>query len=103
MTAFLRAAERLAADRNMGADAVYTPQGEAPLNVRVVLRRPEEDGILGAAATRTIGAMQAMLPASAVPDRPLRDETLQVAGATWKIASAERDDTGSFWTLTLKA
>lgn len=96
--AFAAAAEIIAADPNMGADAVYTPTGEAALSVRVVLSRTEGDiGIGGAIAA----GWEAMLPAADVPDRPRKGEALSVGDRDFVVESAERDETGASWRLTL--
>ena len=42
MTAFAMALDALFADGNIGADAVYTPEGGAPVLIRVVTRRADD-------------------------------------------------------------
>ncbi|WP_135469827.1 head-tail joining protein [Crenalkalicoccus roseus] len=100
--AFSMAALALAADPHLGAAAIYAPEGEAPMPVRVVLSREEGD-VLGGPAGLIAAGYTAMLPAAAVPDRPRRGERLSVGMRDFIIETAELDSAGAAWRLTLRA
>ena len=99
-TVFDRAASVLAADPNIGAEALYTPQGEAPLALRLVLSREEAPQIGGAGMIVT--GYAAMIPVGAIPDRPQRGELLSAAGQDFIVETAERDETGASWRVLLR-
>ncbi|GGG51685.1 hypothetical protein GCM10010964_43580 [Caldovatus sediminis] len=85
----------------LGADAVYTPPGSDPVEVRVVLSREEGDVLPGPAGLSAAGHA-AMLPTALVHDRPPRGATLAVGGQTFRVETAELDVTGAAWRLTLR-
>jgi hypothetical protein len=99
VNAFARAADAIAADPNIGADALYTPQGEAAFAVRVVLSRVD-DG-MGVVAPQRDG-WAAMLPMSSVPDRPIRGEALSVGTRDFEIEEAMADEASAAWSLRLR-
>lgn len=82
--------------------ASYTPQGEAPMTVRVILDRREGLAGAGLGPGMGVGGWEALLPASLVPDRPQRGELLSAAGRDFVIDDAEADGTGAVWRLTLR-
>lgn len=103
---FDRAASVIAADLNIGSAALYTPQGEAPLALRVVLSRDEGD-IAGLGRPNKGEAWRIMIARADVPDRPRRGELISVTrGADvldLKVETAEADETGSSWQISAAA
>ncbi len=80
--------------------AIYTPQGEAPLAVSVILDRDEAPTLAGAGLQAT--AWRAMMPVAQVPDRPVRGELLSVGDRDFTIETADTDMAGAIWTMTLR-
>jgi hypothetical protein len=80
--------------------ALYTPAGEAPMSVSVILDRAEGVAFGGVGLQGT--GWQAMLPVAQVPDRPQRGELLSVGTRDFTIETAEADQAGAIWTLTLR-
>lgn len=101
MTAFARAAAMLAADPNIGSAALYTAQGEPPLTIRVVMTRDEAPQ-LGVGRGIVAGGHVAMIPADAIPDRVQRGELLSVGTDDYTIETAELDEAGASWRVTLR-
>ena len=100
-TAFDAAADILAADPNLGADALYTPSGEAQMALRVVLSR-EEGPATGVGYGIVAAGFYVMIPVSAIPDRPQREELLSIGALNFTIEAAELDQTGASWRVTLR-
>lgn len=98
--AFAAAASVLAADPNLGADALYTPQDEAPLAIRVVLTR--EEAPVGPGYGMVASGHYAMIAVGAIPDRPLRGELLSVGTQDFTIETAELDETQASWRVQLR-
>ena len=100
-TAFDRAAAALAADANIGADAIYTPQGEAPLPLRLVLAR-DEGPTLGIGQGIVAAGHYCMIQTADVPDRPLKGEALSIDGQDFLVETSELDASGATWRVTLR-
>lgn len=95
-SAFQAAASVLAADRNLGEDATWTPSGGSAQAVRVV--RSRLDGGLGNAAGLTVG-----MPAAGLTGSPRRGDSLVLAGTTYSIEDADLDAHGAMWTIILSS
>lgn len=103
MSIFAAAAAVLAADVHLGTDAIYTTftRGD-PVQIRVVLSRPE-DAIGGLDAPRSIAAAAvAMVPAAALPVRPVRGDAIAIAGQAYQVAEVMQDEAAASWTLHLR-
>jgi hypothetical protein len=101
VSVFAVAASVIAADANVGCDALYTVQGGVALAVRAVLRAPDlaaEMGFVGG----TVPAAQAMIPISAMPTTPEAGDTLQVGAVVYEVTEARRDGEGVSWMLLLR-
>lgn len=98
MPAFAAAIDALFTDANIATDAVYTPNGDGPINVRVVARRPDE--IVGFGDTRIHAATAVFdVPVSDVA-APAEGDTLEVDGETFVVqGESVRDRDGLIWTL----
>jgi hypothetical protein len=99
--AFARAAAVLAADPNLGVAALYTPAGEAPLAFRVVRMR-EENVLLGVGRGIAGGGEAVMIPVLSLPDRPQLGERISIGTEDFLIETAERDEAGASWRVTLR-
>lgn len=82
--------------------AIYTPAGEAPMAVSVILDQAESVVGLGARPATPTG-FTAMLPAAQIPDRPRKGELLSVGTRDFRIEAAQVDQAGRIWRLTLAA
>ena len=102
MTVFDTAAASLAADLDLGADAIYTPQGEAALALRVTWGR-EEAAVLGVGQGIVAGGTYCHIPTAIIPDRPLRGELISIGLADFTIEASELDPGGATWRCMLRA
>lgn len=100
--AFLDAARVLAADQNIGADAMYTPAGEVAISLRVTWAR--DDGIVSGLAQSAIArGTYCHLPRDIIPDIPQRGESVSIIGmGDYHIETAEIDNSGATWRCTLR-
>ena len=83
MPAFAAAIDALFADANIATDAVYTPNGDGPINVRVVARRPDE--IVGFGDTRIHAAAAVFDVRVSEVAAPAEGETLEIGGETYLV------------------
>ena len=101
MTAFAAALDALFADGNIGADAVYTPEGGAPVLIRAVTRRADElisfgDARLWSETTR-VDLRVAEIPAPRPGDR------IEIDGEGFNIQGEPvRDRERLIWTVDLR-
>lgn len=105
MDIFAQAAGDLAADPNLGADAIYARAGAAwsPRSVRVVLSVMADAMELGGLRGAVLESRRAMLPAGQIPEDPAPGDTLTIRGQTSQVAVAEMELGGASWSLTLQA
>lgn len=98
MTVFAAAIDDLFADPNLAADAVFLPEGEEPVSVRVIARRPDRVLEFGDARLHAETAVFEVR-ASEVPN-PRPGERLEVGGETFVIQGEPvRDSARLVWTL----
>jgi hypothetical protein len=100
MTAFAGAVDATFAA--FGIDAVYTPAGEEPVAVRVIVRRP--DTIVGFSETRIhVETATFELRASEIAN-PRPDDQLSVGGETFVIQGEpeRRDPDRLVWSLDVR-
>jgi hypothetical protein len=83
MPAFAAAIDVLFADANIATDAVYTPNGDDPINVRVVARRPDE--IVGFGDTRIHAATAVFDVRVSEVAAPAEGDTLAIGGETYLV------------------
>ena len=104
--AFTRAAATIAADRNLGADAVLTQAGAAwsPLTLRVALSQPRPAFDLGGVGV-VAPQRRVMIPVSALPAgaSPKRGDSLAIAGTSYILEAPERDSQGASWSVDLRS
>ena len=90
MTVFDTAADTLFADQNLAVDATYTPDGGAPVSVRVIVEHNVElasVGFSGVSDRRTmIGVRKSEIP------QPGRGDTLLVGSTTYVVDVVITDD-----------
>jgi hypothetical protein len=101
MSAFAAAVGALFADPNIGRDAVYTPEGGAPVPVRVVARRADAVSDFGDARlwseTTRIDLRVAEVPSPRPGDR------IEIAGDAFLIQGEPvRDRARLVWTVDLR-
>ena len=101
MTAFAMALDALFADGNIGADAVYTPEGGAPVLVRVVTCRADDITSFGDARlwseTTRVDLRVAEVPAPRPGDR------IEIDGEGFNIQGEPvRDRERLVWTVDLR-
>ena len=101
MTLFVDAIDTLFGDPNMARDAVYTPEGGAPVLVRVVTRRADDVSSIGDARiwseTTRVDLRVAEVPAPRPGDR------VEVDGDTFLIQGEPvRDRERLVWTVDLR-
>jgi hypothetical protein len=102
MSVFDTAAASLAADPNIGAEAIYTPEGEAPLALRVTWGR-EEAPILGMGHGIVAGGTYCHIQAAIVPDRPRKGELISIGALDFIIETSELDPSSATWRCLLRA
>lgn len=100
MTAFAAAMEAIFSDQNMAVDATWTPQGGAPLPVRVIRKAPDELTSFGAARilsdTMIVDVRVADMP------NPKPGDTITIGPDTFTLQGApKRDRERLVWTLEL--
>lgn len=100
--AFAAMAEALAADTNMGVDAVWTSRlGGAPVTIRVVPSSPEA-GFGGGEAPSAAGIVTSVaVAASAIPGRCERNDLLTYNSTDYRVAEVMRDPRGVSYRLHL--
>lgn len=98
MNAFSAAADAIFADAHMAADAVYTPDGGAPVTVRVILARPDERAdwrdttIVSATAMVSVRVSEVAAPAVG--------DTFAIGGSTYTVQGVpERDPRNLVWRI----
>ena len=101
MTAFAAALDALFADGNIGGDAVYTPEGGAPVLIRVVTRRADDITSFGDARlwseTTRVDLRVAEVPAPRPGDR------IEIDGEAFLIQGEPmRDRERLVWTVDLR-
>jgi len=101
MTLFVDAIDTLFGDPNMARDAVYTPEGGAPVLVRVVTRRADDVSSIGDARiwseTTRVDLRVAEVPAPRPGDR------VEVDGDAFLIQGEPvRDRERLVWTVDLR-
>jgi len=102
VTAFAAAAAVLAADPNLGVDAIYTPSIGAAVPCRIILSRREPDAFSASAAGRRTTGWEAMAPTTAFGAfRPARGETLTIGDVDYQIEEVAMDPISTSYTLTL--
>ena len=96
MSAFAAAMDALAADPNMGANAIYRASGTgAPVSLRVVRSAPDRLG--DAFGTNVIQASDVLTVAIAVLPAVEADDTFTLGADTLTVQHAERDAAGVAW------
>jgi len=100
MSAFAAAVDAIFQDANMAADATWTPQGGAPLPVRVIRKAPDELTTFGAARilsdTTLVDVRVSEIPA------PKPGDTIIIGTDTFTIqGEPKRDRERLIWTLEL--
>jgi hypothetical protein len=100
MTAFAAAVNAIFADRNMAADATWTPQGGATVPVRVIRKAPDELSTFGAARiladTTIIDVRVSEMP------NPKPGDTIIIGLDTFTVqGEPKRDRERLIWTLDL--
>ena len=100
MTAFAAAMDAIFADINMATEATWTPQGGAPLPVRVIRKAPDELTTFGAARilsdTTIIDVRVSEMPT------PKPGDTIIIGADTFTIqGEPRRDSERLIWTLEL--
>ncbi len=96
MTAFAAAMDVLAADPNLGADAVYRQGGAgAPVAVRVLRSSP--DRTAAAFGTDILSATDIVAVAIAVLPAVDAGDTFTLGPDTLTVQHAERDASGTAW------
>ena len=101
MNAFAAAIEMLFADPNIGVEAIYTSDGDAPVVVRAVVRRPDEvtdfgDARLWSETTRID------LRVAEVPN-PRPGERIEIDGEAFLIqGEPARDRERLVWTVDMR-
>ncbi len=101
MTAFAEALDALFADANLGRDVVYTADGGAPVQVRAILRRPDDITGFGEARlwseTTRLDLRIAEVPAPRPGDR------IEIDGEAFLIQGEPvRDPERLVWTVDLR-
>lgn len=101
MTAFAAAVGALFADPNIGRDAVYTPEGGAPVPVRVVARRADAVTDFGDARLWSETTRVDLLVAEVTNPRP--GDRLEIEGDAFLIQGEPvRDRERLVWTVDLR-
>jgi hypothetical protein len=101
--AFAAAAVALAADTNMGVDAVWTSRlGGAAIAVRVVPSSPEAGYANGEGPSVVGVAASVTMAATAIPGRPERNDLLTVRGTDYVVAEVAQDPRGVSHRLHLR-
>lgn len=97
------AATALAADPNLGVEAVWTArEGGPPVAVRVIPASPEDRfGMPDAPGSAGI-AESVVMPLTALPGRPARLDLLSLRGQGYVIAEVAQDARGASFTLRLR-
>lgn len=98
MNAFAAAMRTLAADRNLGADAIHRAQGTGPaVPVRVVRSSPDRIG--DAFGTRLVSATDVLSVAVAALPSVESGDTFQIGADLLTATGAERDVDGTAWRI----
>jgi hypothetical protein len=101
--AFAVAATALAADPNLGVDAVWTSRlGGSSIDVRVVPSSPESTYGGGDGPTVAGVVASATMTAAAIPGRPERGDLLAYGGADYVVAEIAQDARGVSYRLHLR-
>jgi len=100
MNAFAAAMEAIFQDANVAAEATWTPQGGAPLAVRVIRKAPDELTTFGAARilsdTTLVDVRASEMPA------PNPGDTIVIGADSFTIqGEPKRDRDRLIWTLEL--
>jgi len=100
MSAFAAAMDAIFADQNMAAEATWTPQGGAPMPVRVIRKAPDELTTFGAARilsdTTIVDVRVSEMPS------PKPGDAIIIGADTFTIqGEAKRDRERLIWTLEL--
>ena len=100
MTAFAAAMDAIFQDANMAADATWSPQGGAPLPVRVIRKAPDELTSFGAARILSDTTLVDVRVSEAANPRP--GDTITIGPDTFTIqGEPKRDREQLIWTLEL--
>ena len=98
MSAFAAAMDALAADPNMGANAIYRASGTgAPVSLRVVRSAPDRLG--DAFGTNVIQASDVLTVAIAALPTVDADDTFTLGADILTVQHAERDAAGIAWRI----
>jgi hypothetical protein len=101
MSAFAAAVDLLFADPNIGKDAVYTPEGGAPVPVRIIARRADEVTGFGEARLWSETTRIDLRVAEVSAPRP--DDRLEIDGNAFIIQGEPvRDRERLVWTVDLR-
>ena len=101
MTAFAAALDALFADGNIGGDAVYTPEGGAPVLVRVVTRRADDITSFGDARVWSETTRVDLRVAEVANPRP--GDRIEIEGEAFLIQGEPvRDRERLVWTVDLR-
>lgn len=100
MTAFSDAIDVIFADDDLAVDGVYTPTGESPISVKVVMHREEEGAaIFGSGAV--IGVQLADIRTSELTS-VTEGDSLIIGSSEYTVSRPERRDTDRYvWTMSL--
>ena len=100
MNAFAAAMDALFQDANMAAEATWTPQGGAPLPVRVIRKAPDEMTTFGAARVLSETTLVDVRVAEMANPKP--GDTIIIGPDTFTIqGEPKRDRERLIWSLEL--
>jgi len=100
MTAFAAAMDAIFQDANMAADATWSPQGGAPLPVRVIRKAPDELTSFGAARILSDTTLVDVRVSEVANPRP--GDAITIGPDTFTIqGEPKRDRERLIWTLEL--
>jgi hypothetical protein len=84
---------------HLGVDATFTPEGGAPLTVRIIIKTPSEvaslfdTGLKGAASAGEVRVSEVATPSAG--------DQMTLSGHTYLIRQAQQDELGLVWRLDL--
>ena len=100
MNAFAAAVDAIFQDANMAAEATWTPQGGAPLPVRVIRRAPDEVSSFGSARILSETTLVDVRVSDMASPKP--GDTIIIGPDTFTIqGEPKRDRERLIWTLEL--
>ncbi len=98
MTVFATAAASIAADPNMGVDAIWSPaDGGPPETVRVIVSAP--DDAVDLAEARVVGSDVLLYVTVAALATPGERDAFEIDGTLYAVQAALLDATGDTWRL----